>query len=133
MILVIDIMRIVANVGWVVLLLIVFFIGYRLLLAYLKRGTIDQQDFVELASTPDDKVQGEIQFFIKAHQPKEVRFRIYGKTTDVEKILLDEKLSAGGHVINFDTRGVENGFYFYEIKTDNQKTAKLLEVCNINS
>lgn len=132
MLLVIDIFRVIVNVGWVLLVLIAFFILYRFLLAYLKRGTIDTKDFVELAATPEDKVQGEIQFFIKVHRSKTVKFRIYAKATDIEKKLVDKELSAGGHVINFDTTEVENGFYFYEVRTDNQKTTKLLEVCNIN-
>lgn len=127
-----DIARIITNIGWGTLVIIVFIILYRLLIRKMKKGVVDQKKFAELSSTDDSKKSGEFQFFIKLSEPKKVLFRVYGKSSDFEKVIVDKELAKGGHVIKFDSTEVPNGFYYYELKTDNQKITKLIEVNNLN-
>ena len=130
MILVIDIARIFVNIGWASLIIVVFILLYKLLIKRLSKNTVPQQSFVELTPLKDDKIMGKVQFFFKTHEAKPIKFRIYSRTGDFEKVLEDREYSKGGHIINFDTNSLQNGFYFYELKTDNQKITKLMEVKN---
>jgi hypothetical protein len=130
MYLVIDLARIVVNVGWISLFLVLFIIGYRLLLRNMKKGLVDQEPFVELSALESDKASGDIQFFLKLQTPKHVHFSVYGKSSDFKLVLKDQELDKGGHVVNLKSTDLENGWYYYEVKTDNQKITKLMEVEN---
>lgn len=130
MFLVIDIARVFVNIGWASLVIVVFIVLYKLLIKRLSKNSIPQQSFIELTPLKDDKIKGKVQFFFKTKELKPVKFRIYSKTGDFEKVLADKEYSKGGHIINFDTNSLADGFYFYELKTDNQKITKLMEVKN---
>lgn len=130
MLLVIDLARVIVNIGWISLLIVVFILVYRLLLKRMKKTVIDASDFVELSTLEGDDQKGEIQFFFKTPIDQLVTFRIYGKTSDFEKQLLDKPLKKGGHIVKFDTTKVPNGIYFYELQVENQKLSKRFEVKN---
>ena len=131
MFLALDIARIVTNIGWASLVIVVLIILYRLLIRKMKKGVVDQKSYAELSSTDDKKKSGEFQFFIKLSEPKQVFFSVYGKSSDFKKVIVDEELAKGGHILKFDSTKVPNGFYYYELITDNQKTTKLIEVNNL--
>lgn len=130
MLLVIDLARVIVNLGWISLTIIVFILAYRFLLKRMKRGVIKTTDYVELSTLEGDDQQGEIQFFFKTPIDQQITFRIYGKTSDYEKKILSKPLQKGGHIVKFDTTKVPNGMYFYELTSENQKISKLFEVKN---
>lgn len=130
MVLVVDVIKVMQVIGWVSLALIVFFIFYRMLLQRFKRSTMLADNYVRLHPFDGEKASGEIQFFFTADEEKQVRFIIYDKHLKQEVVLKDELVKKGGHVVNFDSTKLPNGIYFYEIKTPNQKTSKVLEIAN---
>lgn len=130
MLLVVDVLKIIQIGGWISLALIVFFIFYRRLLNKIKGQTLLEKNFVRLEPLQEEKVNGTIQFFFTADVDKEVLFRIYDAKENHSIILKDELVKKGGHVINFDSTQLPNGLYFYEIKTPNQKSSKVVEIEN---
>jgi amino acid permease len=128
MLLVIDVIKVMTVVGWVSLAIIVFFIFYRILLQRMKRSVMLQDKYIRLDPFEGEKAVGEVQFFFTAEEEKQVQFRIYDKKGEQEMVLKDEVVKKGGHVVNFDSTKLPNGIYFYEIKTPNQKTSKVIEI-----
>ena len=130
MVLVVDVIKIMTVIGWVSLAIIVFFILYRMLLQRFKRQTMLQDNYIRLSPFEGEFGKGTIQFFFTADEEKEVLFRVYDKSGEYEVVLKNEVVKKGGHVVNFNTLEVPNGIYFYEIKTPNQKTSKVIEILN---
>lgn len=130
MLLVVDVLKIIQVGGWISLALILFFILYRRLLKKIKGQTLLEKNFVRLEPLHEEKVNGTIQFFFTADVDKEVLFRIYDAKEVHSIVLKDEVVKKGGHVVNFDTTQLPNGVYFYEIKTPNQKSSKVVEIEN---
>lgn len=130
MLLVIDLARVIVNIGWISLTIIVFILAYRFMLKRMKRGIIKPSDYVKLSTLESDDQKGEIQFFFKTPIEQLITFRIYGKASDFEKQLLKKSLQKGGHIVKFDTTKISNGMYFYELTTEDQKITKLFEVKN---
>jgi hypothetical protein len=128
--LVIDLPKLIVNVAWVTLSVILAIILYRLLLRRLKRGVMDNVDYVVLHRSEKEPAFGSIQLYFTAEVPGNAVFTIYEKNGDREWVLFEGDFKVGNTIINFDTTTVPNGWYYYEVKTDNQKTYKLLEIKN---
>jgi hypothetical protein len=45
-------------------------------------------------------------------------------------IVSEKNVPEGGHIIRFDTNTLPNGTYFYQLRTENQKTMKRFSVEN---
>jgi hypothetical protein len=130
MLLVIDLARVIVNIGWISLVIVVFILLYSLLLRRMKRGQITMDDYVELLPIEGDFAKGSIQFYFKNKAPKNIEFTIYNENNSFSKVIADELYQPGGHILKFDTTQIPNGRYYYEVKTENQKTSKLMEVRN---
>lgn len=130
MFLVIDLARLIVNVGWGALIVLLFILLYALLLKRLKRGQIPQEEYIELYPLETEFAVGTVQFFFKTKVEKHVLFRIYSFDEQLEEVLSDQLYKPGGHILQLDTTKLPNGKYFFELKTDNQKTSKLMEVRN---
>ena len=128
--LVIDLPKLIINVAWGTLLIIVAIILYRLLLKRLKKGVMDNTGFVVLHRSEKEPAFGDIQLYFSAEKPGNAVFRLYEKNGDKEWILFEGDFKAGNTIVNLDTTTVPNGMYYYEVRTDNQKTYKLLEIKN---
>lgn len=128
--LVIDLPKLIVNVSWVTLSVILAIILYRLLLRRLKRGEIDNIDYVVLHRSEKEPAFGSIQLYFTAEVPGNAIFRLYQKNSHLEWVLFEGDFKSGNTIINLDTTTVPNGWYYYEVKTDNQKTFKLLEIKN---
>lgn len=128
--LVIDLPKLIINVAWGTLLIIVAIILYRLLLKRLKKGVMDNTGFVVLHRSEKEPAYGDIQLYFSAEKPGNAVFRLYEKNGDKEWILFEGDFKAGNTIVNLDTTTVPNGMYYYEVRTENQKTYKLLEIKN---
>jgi hypothetical protein len=59
-----------------------------------------------------------------------VKFTIYDAANTMQKVIKDDSLTKGGNIISFATTQLENGTYYYEAKTNNQKTSKKFIIKN---
>jgi hypothetical protein len=128
--LVIDLPRLILNITWVALFFVLFIIAYRLLLRRMKKDQIDNSQYITLYAVEKSPASGNIQFYFTSEHIIDVVFRLYDKANTQEIILYQGPSKKGNTIIDFDTTTLPNGFYYYEIKTENQKTFKLLEVKN---
>jgi hypothetical protein len=124
----VDIYRLIVNFCWFSLFVILLLIGYRMLLRRFKRNVISNEDFVSLY--PVQKGSGEIQFLFEAIKPGSATLKLFPKEGGEEIVLFDGDYTAGNTIIPFDTTKLSNGPYFYELKTEFQKSSKLLEIRN---
>jgi len=129
-ILVIDLPKVILNVTWGTLIVIVAIILYRLLLRRMKKDIIDNKSFLVLHRSEQEPAFGDMQLYFSSDNPGSAVFRLYEKNGDKEWILFDGEFKAGNTIVNFDTKSVPNGWYYYEVKTENQKTFKLLQIKN---
>lgn len=125
-----DVARFITNVGWASLAIIVFFILYFSVLKMIKKKQVDHDGFVRLQSFNTDEISGVVLLYVELDKEKE--FQLYWKNKETEERvdLFSGTRKKGGHVFNFDTNSLKNGFYYYELTTDNQKISKLVEVQN---
>lgn len=128
--LVIDLPQLIVNVTWVTLAVIVAIILYRLLLRKMKKSVMDNRGFIILHRSEKEPAFGDLQLYFTAENPGSAVFRLYEKSGEKEWILFDGEFKEGNTIVNFDTTTVPNGWYYYEVKTENQKTFKLLEIKN---
>ena len=128
--LVIDLPKVILNVAWGTLLVIIAIILYRLLLRRMKRDVMDNSGFVVLHRSEKEPAWGVIQLYFTAEKSGKGTFRLCAKEGQAEWVLFDGEFKPGNTIVNFDTTLVPNGWYYYEVKTENQKTYKLLEIKN---
>lgn len=128
--LVINLSRMIANIAWVSIVIIVFIILYKLLLKRLKRGRPSEENFLTLHPIEQNPASGTIQVFFEQKLPKKVKISIYNVDGSIDKTIEEKEFSAGGNVISLDTTEFENGNYYLETKTEFQKTSKLFEIKN---
>lgn len=120
----------IANLAWGSLILIVLIILYRLLIRRMKKGRMTPEGFLVLHSLENDPASGEVKFYMELNNDMHVKLTIYDAANTMQKVIKDEPLTKGGNIIPFDTAQLENGTYYYEAKTDEQKTSKKFVVKN---
>lgn len=131
MFLALDLARIIINIGWISLAVIVFFILYRLMLRNMKKNVTDPVKYAILHEVEQNPASGQIQFYITMAEKHVANFELYNKDGSHRIVLKEGDFEPKGHIITFDTSQVPNGHYFYELKTENQKTSKILEIRNL--
>ena len=130
MFLVIDIARVIVNIGWGSLVVVILILLYSLLLRRMKRGQITLDEYVELYPLDKEFATETVQFFFKNKAAKDILFTVYAKDESFHEVIANKNFKPGGHILKFDTTKVPNGKYYFEVKTENQKTSKLMEVKN---
>lgn len=110
------------------LVLILLFIGYRLILKRWNQKSIILEDYCELYTLDSLVNAGEISFYVTTQKNRSIRLSIQNS---VKEILVTEKtIEPGGHIVRFDTRSVENGAYYYVLTTENQEVRKRIVIEN---
>lgn len=116
---------------WITLaLLIVFIIVYRFLLKRFKRGRIEKELYFVMHPIEKSPASGTVQIFIEMHNIKEVEISIFSMDRTFHKVISKENCKKGGNIIQLDTTLYQNGFYFYQAETENQKARKRIEIRN---
>ncbi|MFT7345011.1 MAG: hypothetical protein ACI9XP_001605 [Lentimonas sp.] len=130
MILFFSLSKVLLGVLSLSLAILVFIIAYRKLLLYMGRTNLVQADYANLYTIEIQPSKGEIEFFYELKQLKECTLSLLN--VKLEKILeVDKRMGKiGGQKIKFDTSTVENGTYFYQLETDNQKISKKIFINN---
>lgn len=130
MLLAVEVQKIVSVLGWLSLTIIVFFIIYRRVLKRLQQEDLQKEMYLVLHPIEKEPAYGLISIFVETHKPMDVEVIVYSTTGDFSRTLENKTFKKGGNIIQLDTTELANGFYFYQAKTGNQKTKKLMEVRN---
>lgn len=130
MFLVIDMQQSIANVAWITLFVLLFLVGYRIIVRRMKRGQIEKELYLILHPIEKDPATGIVPIFMEMNTPMNVEISIFSTDDTIHKVLEEKKYKKGGNIIQLDTRNFENGFYFYQAKSENQKTRKRIEIRN---
>lgn len=113
---------------WVSLVVLVLVIGYRKLLSYLERNEIKKEDYCVLYNLEESPVTNEAPFYFTSEKVKNVSIWIQDNAMNDLIEVSNQECKIGGNIIRYDTSKLENGTYFYCLKTDNQKISKKMEV-----
>ncbi len=113
---------------FVTLALLVLYIAYRKLLAYMGKGEPVKEDYCTLYSLEKSEVNGEVEIYFTTEVPKEVIIELLNADLEILELIKSEKFSSGGHIVRFDCSQLSDGVYFYSLRTDNQKTMKKMIV-----
>ncbi|HLV43290.1 MAG TPA: T9SS type A sorting domain-containing protein [Brumimicrobium sp.] len=130
MLLVIDIQQNLVTFGWLSLGILIILIAYRLLVKRMKHGQIEKELYLILHPIEKDPAIGTVPIFFEMHSPMNVEISIFSTNKGLNRVIENKTFKKGGNIIQLDTREFENGFYFYQAKTENQKTRKLIEIRN---
>jgi hypothetical protein len=125
-----DVARFITNAAWASLALIVILIIYFRILRRIKKKQVDHDSYVRLKSFNTEEISGEVQIYVELEQEKIFQLYWKNKANDETLMIFDGTKKKGGHIFTFDTKQLQNGFYFYELTTSNQKISKLVEVQN---
>jgi hypothetical protein len=112
------------------LALIIFIIAYKKLLAYLSKGEIPDEKYCVLNTLEVNPASGEIEFYFTNEEEKFVYLEILNPDFSLNQELTAKVFKVGGHIIRFDSTSIPNGNYYYQLRTDNQKTMKKFDVLN---
>ncbi len=118
------------TIAWLALITLVFAIVYKLILKRLKKNQIQKERYLVLHPIDKNPASGIVSIFIEMQSPLEVEISLLSADQKVKKVIEHKTYSKGGNVIQFDSREFENGFYFYQAESHNQKTKKYLEIQN---
>ena len=130
MLLAIDIVIITRYIAWTTFSIIIFIILYRLLLKKFKEGRLNRENYFILHPIENEPAKGTIQIFIEMHFPKEIEITIFSIDKGIHKVIEKKEYQKGGNIIQVDTTQFENGMYFYQAKSELQKTRKKFEILN---
>ena len=125
-----SISKVLIGILCVSLALILIYIGYKKLLAYLGKGTPSPNDYCVLYSLEIEPAKGELEFYFTSAVPRSVKIEILSDDLSLNTVIIEKEFSDGGHIIRFDSNTLPNGNYFYCLRTDNQKTMKKMLVQN---
>jgi hypothetical protein len=93
-------------------------------------GEPQSQKFAILYSMEKQPVTGKIELYYEIEEAKNVEIWLVDNNMN-DKIQIDARAArVGGNKVNFDSKVVPNGRYFYELRSDNQKTSKAIFIEN---
>ena len=107
-------------------------IAYRAILRRLGKGQLIKEDYGVLYGLENTTVSGEVEFYFTIERPKNMIFCILDNEMKEVSIVTEKDFSSGGHIVRFNTEVLENGNYFYCLRSGNQKTMKRMLVQHDN-
>ena len=112
------------------LVIITLVILYKLLLRYLSKGRVKNEDFCTLYSLEESKPTGitEFYFVVKNERPILIKFQILDSKWNLIETLKEQEYSKGGHIIRYNLDDLSAGTYYYGIKTESQETFKKFNI-----
>jgi hypothetical protein len=113
------------SVSLVILLLI---IAYRTLLKRWSRTGLLKEDFCELYTLEQEVNAGEVSFYVTTEKTRSIRLSLCDD--HAEHVIVEKTFEPGGHIVRLDSTQLQNGSYFYVLKTDNQEIKKRMIIEN---
>ena len=115
---------------FVSIVLIIGLLVYRNLIRKIKKEGVNLVDYCVLYSFEKDIQTGDLDFYFTNDKKKTVLFQILSETHEVLHTLSEKEYNPGGHILRFDSKLLQNGVYFYQLKTENQETKKRMTISN---
>lgn len=110
--------------------LLILVIVFRKLRTRWAIGEPDSEKYAVLYSFEKQPISGEVEIFYETENSKEIEIWLLDDNMS-DKLLIDSRIAKiGGNKINFDSKTVENGRHFYELRSSNQKTSKAIFIEN---
>ena len=113
------------------LVVLIGVIIYKRLLIKFKQNTISKEDYCILFGLENQPSKGEIEIYFTSEKKKNVNISILNEDMSLHTDIKEFECTPGGNIVRFNTLNVENGNYFYQLKTDNQVTIKKFTIKNV--
>lgn len=123
-------MDVVVTILWVSLAVIVLWILYKKFLKRIGDSAPPAEDYCVLYGLEIQPSKGEVEFYFTSEMKRNFRLIILNEAMEEITEVCSKESNKGGNIIPFDTTQIENGLYFYCLKTENQKTMKKMRVAN---
>jgi len=115
------------------LISISIFIGiilYRRLLGNMGKNEVDHKKYANLYPILRQPANGTVEFFYELNDEIAVDLYLLDEKMNEIQSIDSRQAKSGGNKVKFDTTSVPDGRYFFELRTENQKTAKTLIINN---
>ncbi|MBI2258038.1 MAG: hypothetical protein HYU67_03965 [Flavobacteriia bacterium] len=89
-----------------------------------------QKNYCQLYSLENKIATGEIEFFFKCPDKITLHFEILDNKFKVIETLVSKEFNSGSHILRYDSIKLSDGVYYYQLRTENQKTYKKMEIKN---
>lgn len=122
--------KILVSVLSITLALLLFIIAYKKLLSYFGKSAPASEDYCVLYGLETHPAKGEIEFYFTTTKKRDIILEILNDDLTPHSIIQEKEVGEGGHIIRFDSTTIQNGTYFYQLRTDNQKTMKRFTISN---
>lgn len=122
--------KIALGVLYTSITVIICYLLYKKLLRYMNKDVPNKALYSELISLEQDPAKGMLEFYFTSLETKKVCFEILDESYNSVEVLADKDFKSGQHIVRFDSTKVSNGVYYYQLKTDNQQTMKMMHVAN---
>lgn len=126
----VSIVNVALGVLFVSLSALILIIAYRQLLKYMGKGTPPKEDYCVLHPLEEQPASGEVTFYFTSESKKEFTLQLLNMNNEPVAEVATGICKVGGNILRFDTSNISNGEYYYQLKTDNQKTAKKMALKN---
>jgi uncharacterized membrane protein YuzA (DUF378 family) len=112
--------------------IMMLYIAYKAVIKRFSKGMIKKEDYALLFDLEGHYQTGILEFYFTIERNRNVVFSILNAKMEAIEVVQDKEFVSGGHIIRYDTTGLENGVFFYCLETDNQKTMKKIHVQHDN-
>ena len=122
--------KVALGVLYTSLAVLILVIAYKKLLKYLGKGSIPIEDYCVLYGLETHPTKGEIEFYFTTNRKREIILELLNDDLSTYLNIQEKEVNEGGNIIRFDTKTIPNGTYFYQLRTENQKTMKRFSIEN---
>jgi hypothetical protein len=109
---------------------LILYIAYRKLLQYMGKGQPVADQYCVLYPLEVSPAKGVIEIYYTSEHPKEVIVELLDQHFSLLKEIDRRHCEVGGTIVRYDTNSVDDGAYFYRLRTANQQTMKKMVVKN---
>jgi hypothetical protein len=110
----------------------VLYLAYKELLRHFGRGSIVKEEYATLYGLEKPRITGEVEFYFTINQAKHILFSVLNSRLEEVAVVADTEYPIGGHILRYDTSALQNGIYFYCLRSENQKTMKRMHIQHDN-
>lgn len=122
--------KLLLSVFYVVFMVVLLIVLYKALLKRLNRGNVNSDNFCELTSVEIRPASGIIDFCFSCKERRLVDFEIVTLNFELITTIASKEFEEGQHILKFDSTQLENGEYYYQLRTNNQRIFKKITIDN---
>lgn len=112
------------------LIILLVALAYRKLLRRLTQGEPVKEHYCVLFDLEQHPVKGEMEIYFTCEQSQQVEICLFNIDFSLNRVIETVDAVPGGRIVRFDSRLVDDGNYFFGLRTDHQKTIKKCQIRN---